>query len=42
MGTPFFIKYGRVGAMDAVTEALGSKVTVILLASAPAWPPASP
>ena len=35
VGTPFFIKYGRVGAMDAVTEALGSKVTVILLGERP-------
>ena len=35
VGTPFFIKYGRVGAMDAVTEALGAKVTVILLGERP-------
>ena len=41
-GHPFFIKYGRVGAMDAVTEALGSKVTVILLGERPGLPPASP
>ncbi|MEG1720559.1 MAG: ethanolamine ammonia-lyase subunit EutC [Pseudoflavonifractor sp.] len=34
-GTPFFIHYGRVGAMDAVTEAVGSKVTVILLGERP-------
>lgn len=34
-GTPFFIKHGRVGAMDAVTAALGSKVTVILLGERP-------
>ncbi len=34
-GTPFFIKYGRVGAMDAVTEALGAKVTVILIGERP-------
>ena len=34
-GTPFYVKYGRVGAMDAVTEALGSKVTVILLGERP-------
>lgn len=34
-GTPFFVKFGRVGAMDAVTEALGSKVTVILLGERP-------
>ncbi|NCB63657.1 MAG: ethanolamine ammonia-lyase subunit EutC [Clostridia bacterium] len=34
-GTPFFIKHGRVGAMDAVAEALGSKVTVILLGERP-------
>ena len=35
VGIPFFIKYGRVGAMDAVTEALGAKVTVILLGERP-------
>ena len=35
VGTPFFIKHGRVGAMDAVSEALGSKVTVILLGERP-------
>ncbi len=34
-GTPFFIKHGRVGAMDAITEAVGSKVTVILLGERP-------
>lgn len=34
-GTPFFIKHGRVGAMDAVTEAVGAKVTVILLGERP-------
>ncbi len=35
VGTPFFIKHGRVGAMDAVTEAIGSKVTVILIGERP-------
>lgn len=35
VGTPFFVKYGRVGAMDAVTEAVGAKVTVILLGERP-------
>lgn len=34
-GTPFFIRHGRVGAMDAVSEAVGSKVTVILLGERP-------
>lgn len=34
-GTPFFVKYGRVGAMDAVTEAVGSEVTVVLLGERP-------
>lgn len=34
-GTPFFLKHGRVGAMDAVAEVLGSKVTVILLGERP-------
>ena len=35
VGTPFFIKHGRVGAMDAVTELVGSKVTVILIGERP-------
>lgn len=35
MGTPFFVKYGRVGAMDAVTEALGAKVCVVLIGERP-------
>ena len=34
-GTPFFVRHGRVGAMDAVTEAVGAKVTVILLGERP-------
>ena len=34
-GTPFFMKYGRVGAMDAVTEALGAEVTVVLIGERP-------
>lgn len=34
-GTPFFLKYGRVGAMDAVTEALQAEVTVVLLGERP-------
>jgi ethanolamine ammonia-lyase small subunit len=34
-GTPFFLKYGRVGAMDAVTETLGATVTVVLLGERP-------
>lgn len=35
VGTPFFVKYGRVRSMDTVTEALGSKVTVVLLGERP-------
>ena len=35
VGTPFFLKHGRVGAMDAVTEALGAEVTVIFLGERP-------
>lgn len=35
MGTPFFVKYGRVGAMDAVTQALGATVTVVLIGERP-------
>ena len=34
-GTPFFLKYGRVGAMDAVTETLGAEVTVVLIGERP-------
>ncbi len=34
-GTPFFVKYGRVGAMDAVTEALGADVTIVLIGERP-------
>ena len=34
-GTPFFLKFGRVGAMDAVTEALGAEVTVVLIGERP-------
>lgn len=34
-GTPFFVKYGRVGAMDAVTEILGAQVTIVLLGERP-------
>lgn len=34
-GTPFFVKYGRVGAMDAVTEALNADVTVVLIGERP-------
>lgn len=35
VGVPFFVKYGRVGAMDAVTEALNSEVTVVLIGERP-------
>ena len=35
VGTPFFVKYGRVGSEDAVSEILGSKVTVVLLGERP-------
>lgn len=34
-GTPFYVKYGRVPAMDPITETLGSKVTVILVGERP-------
>jgi ethanolamine ammonia-lyase small subunit len=34
-GTPFFVKYGRVGAMDQITEALGAAVTVVLIGERP-------
>lgn len=35
VGTPFFVKYGRVGAMDAITEALDAEVTVVLIGERP-------
>ena len=35
VGTPFFVKYGRVGAEDSVASILGAKVTVILLGERP-------
>lgn len=35
MGTPFFIKYGRVRSMEPISEALGATVTCILLGERP-------
>lgn len=35
VGTPFFVKFGRVGAMDAVSELLDSKVTCVLIGERP-------
>ena len=35
VGTPFFVKYGRVGAEDSVAKILNAKVTVILLGERP-------
>ena len=35
VGTPIFVKYGRVGAMDPITEMVGAKVTVILVGERP-------
>ncbi|MEG1641812.1 MAG: ethanolamine ammonia-lyase subunit EutC [Synergistaceae bacterium] len=35
VGTPFYLKYGRVRAMDAVTEAVNSKVTIVFLGERP-------
>lgn len=34
-GTPFFMRYGRVPAMDAVSETLGAEVTCVLLGERP-------
>ncbi|MEM1485911.1 ethanolamine ammonia-lyase subunit EutC [Oscillospiraceae bacterium PP1C4] len=34
-GTPFFVKYGRVGVMDEISQALGAEVTVVLLGERP-------
>ncbi|WDV45100.1 ethanolamine ammonia-lyase subunit EutC [Clostridiaceae bacterium M8S5] len=35
MGKPFFVKYGRVPAMDAISEALEAEVTVVLIGERP-------
>jgi len=35
VGTPFFVKHGRVPAMDAVCEMLSAEVTVILIGERP-------
>lgn len=35
VGTPFFVKYGRVGAMDVIGEALGAEVTCVLIGERP-------
>lgn len=35
LGTPFYVRFGRVGAMDAVSEALGAAVTCVLLGERP-------
>ena len=40
VGTPFFVKFGRVGAMDHISEMLGSKVTCVLLGERPGLAPA--
>lgn len=34
-GTPFFVKYGRVGSMDAVSQALEAELTVVLIGERP-------
>ena len=35
MGRPFFLRYGRVGSMDAIAPALGAKVVCVLLGERP-------
>lgn len=35
VGTPFFLKYGRVGAMDEVSEILNADVTCVLIGERP-------
>ncbi|MBC8585244.1 ethanolamine ammonia-lyase subunit EutC [Youxingia wuxianensis] len=34
-GTPFFVKFGRVPAMDVISEALGAQVTCVLIGERP-------
>jgi ethanolamine ammonia-lyase small subunit len=35
LGTPIFVKYGRVATMDKISEALNAKVTVLLVGERP-------
>jgi len=35
VGTPFFVRFGRVPAMDRVSEVLGAKVTCVLIGERP-------
>jgi ethanolamine ammonia-lyase small subunit len=35
VGTPFFVKYGRVGAMDAISQELDAEVTCVLIGERP-------
>lgn len=35
VGTPFFLKYGRVGAMDEISEITGADVTCVLIGERP-------
>ena len=35
VGTPFYVRYGRVGAEDAISEALGCKVVCVLIGERP-------
>lgn len=35
IGTPIFVKYGRVATMDKISEALGARVTVLLVGERP-------
>lgn len=35
IGTPFFVKYGRVGVMDEISEVTGAEVTCVLIGERP-------
>lgn len=35
VGTPIFVKFGRVATMDKISEALGAKVTILLVGERP-------
>ena len=37
VGTPFFVKYGRVGVMDEISEVTGADVTCTLIGERPAY-----
>lgn len=37
VGTPFFVRYGRVKIEDQIGEILGAKVVILLVGERPGW-----